>query len=132
MRPAACRGTILRVLLRCLIVDDNASFIDAATSLLERQGVTVAAVASSSADALRQARELRLDVVLVDVMLGTESGIDLARQLADVNPGAPAVILVSSNSEEDVAALINSAPAAGFIPKSELSASAIRRLLDRA
>jgi DNA-binding NarL/FixJ family response regulator len=118
--------------LRCLIVDDNASFLDAATNVLERDGVTVVAVASASAEALRQVRELRPDVVLVDVMLGSESGVDLARQLADVHPAVPAVILVSSNSEADVAAVIVDAPAAGFVPKSELSASAILRLLGAA
>ena len=118
--------------LRCLIVDDNASFLDAATSVLQRDGVTVVAVASSSADALRQVRELRPDVVLVDIMLGSESGVHLAAQLADANPGVPAVILVSSNSEADVAVLIRDAPVAGFVPKPELSASAIRRLLGAA
>ena len=132
VHSADYRGTILRMPLRCLIVDDNALFLDAATSLLEREGVTVVAVASSSADALRQVRQLRPDVVLVDIMLGSENGADLARQLADVHPGAPAVILVSSNAEADVAALIKGAPAAGFVPKSRLSASAIRRLLGAA
>jgi DNA-binding NarL/FixJ family response regulator len=120
---------MLGVPLRCVIVDDNASFLDAATRVLERDGMRVVGVASASADALRQVRELRPDVVLVDIMLGSESGVDLARQLAVVEPGVPAVILVSSNSEADVAVLIKDAPAAGFVPKTELSASAIRRLL---
>ena len=74
-------------MLRCLIVDDNASFLDAATNLLEREGLDVVGVASTSDEALRQAEELRPDVVLVDIMLGTESGFDLARRLADAVPG---------------------------------------------
>ncbi|HTP16834.1 MAG TPA: response regulator, partial [Streptosporangiaceae bacterium] len=61
--------------LRCLIIDDNAYFLEAAADLLTRQGVTVAGVASDIAGALRLARELRPDVVLVDIMLGRESGI---------------------------------------------------------
>ena len=56
--------------LRCLLVDDSDAFLEAASVLLERERVTVVGVASSSAEALRQARELRPDVILVDVGLG--------------------------------------------------------------
>ena len=128
MRPAACARDATGVSLRCLIVDDNAYFLEAAASLLTRQGVTVSGVASDSASALRLARELRPDVVLVDIMLGHESGIDLARRLAENNSGGPVIILISTHAEADFADLIQEAPVAGFVPKSELSASAIRQL----
>ena len=88
----------------------------------------MAGVASDSADALRLTRELRPDVVLVDIMLGRESGIDLARRLAAANSGGPVIILISTHAEADFADLIQEAPVAGFVPKSELSASAIRQL----
>ena len=68
--------------LRCLLVDDNDAFLETARTLLERQGVQVAGVASNIAGALRQARALRPDVVLVDIGLGEESGFELARLLA--------------------------------------------------
>src|SRR5258705_13147975 len=68
-----------RMPLRCLLVDDNEAFLEAAGGLLEREGLTVAGVASSTAEALQQARRLRPDVVLVDIGLGDESGFDLAR-----------------------------------------------------
>ena len=126
-RPPA-RATLLSVPLRCLIVDDNAYFLEAAADLLKREGLTVAGVASDSADALRLTRELRPNVVLVDIMLGHESGIDLARRLAGANSGGPVIILISTHAEADFADLIQEAPVAGFVPKSELSASAIRRL----
>ena len=44
--------------LRCLIVDDNAPFLKAAASFLQREGLTVAGLASSIADALGQALDL--------------------------------------------------------------------------
>jgi CheY-like chemotaxis protein len=113
--------------LRCLIVDDNASFLDAAAGLLEREGMTIAGVASA-AEALRKAGELRPDIVLVDIMLGRESGIDLAHRLAEANPAGPAIILISTHAEADFTDLIREAPVAGFVAKSELSASAIRRV----
>ena len=116
--------------LRCLIVDDNASFLEAAANLLEREGVKVVGAASSIADALRRARELRPDVILVDIVLGRESGFDLARRLAEMDSAAPTVILISTHAEADFADLIAETPAAGFVPKSQLSARTIQRLLD--
>ena len=130
MRPAARAWNHSGVPLRCLIVDDNANFLEAAASLLRREGVTVAGVASSVADALRQARESRPDVILVDIMLGPESGFDLAWRLAETDSDGPAVILISTHAEADFADLIAEAPAAGFMPKSQLSAGTIRRLLE--
>ena len=117
--------------LRCLIVDDNAAFLDAAAAFLEREGVAVVGVASASADALAQARDLRPDVVLVDIMLGRESGFDVARRLADTESAGIAVILISTHAEADFADLIGEAPVAGFMPKSDLSANAIRRVLQQ-
>lgn len=114
--------------LRCLIVDDSRAYLQAAGELLERQGLTVAGVASNAADALRMARELRPDVVLVDIVLGTESGVRLACHLASDGPDI-VVILLSTHSENDFADVIQDSPAAGFISKSELSAEAIRRLV---
>ena len=116
--------------LRCLIVDDNASFLEAAAHILQREGLTVVGAASSIADALRKALELRPDVILVDIMLGHESGFNLARRLAEADVGDPTVILISTHAEADFADLIDEAPAAGFMPKSQLSASMIRRLVD--
>ena len=119
-----------RVSLRCLLVDDNDAFLRAASVLLQREGVTVVGVASNSAEALRQARALRPDVILVDIGLGDESGFDLARLLAqDGQAGRAEVILISARAEADYAELIAESPAAGFLVKSELSAQAISRIL---
>jgi CheY-like chemotaxis protein len=68
-------------MLRCLIVDDSPRFLDAARGLLERQGLTVVGVASNSAEALQRVEELRPDVTLLDIDLGGESGLELARRL---------------------------------------------------
>lgn len=116
---------------RVLIVDDNRSFLDAARVLLEREGVSVVGVCSTAAEALRKAEELQPDVALVDVMLAGESGFELARNLVEhVRDGGPAVILVSTHVEADFGDLIAESPAIGFLPKSELSADAIRLILD--
>ena len=97
--------------------------------------MTVAGVASNSAEALQQARALRPDVILVDVGLGEESGFDLARLLAQGGQGGQgghaAVIMISARPGADYADLINESPAAGFLAKSDLSAREIERILGR-
>jgi CheY-like chemotaxis protein len=117
--------------ISCLIVDDDRSFLRVARVLLEREGLRVAGVASSSADALRQVEALRPDVVLVDIFLGDESGLELTKRLVEdgLSHEAP-VILISMYAEAGLEDLVTASRAAGFLPKAELSASAIRRIVD--
>jgi DNA-binding NarL/FixJ family response regulator len=117
--------------LRCLIVDDNPRFLDAARRLLESQDMTVVGVASDSAQALQRAAELRPDVTLIDIDLGGESGLELARTLhREAARGQSAVIMISTRAEQDYAELIAASPAVGFLPKTALSANAITDLID--
>jgi DNA-binding NarL/FixJ family response regulator len=121
----------VRVAFRVFIVDDNLPFLDAARVLLEREGLPVVGVASTSAEAVRRTAELRPEVVLVDLMLAGESGFELARRLVEHDGDrGTAVILISTQSEADFADLIADSPAIGFLPKSELSAAAIRAMVD--
>ena len=113
--------------LRILIVDDSRHFLDAACRVLERDGITVVGVASTSAEARQLARELRPDGILVDVDLGDESGLDLAREIVS-SEGLP-VVLISAYPESELADLIAASPAVGFISKSDLSGSAVQSLI---
>jgi DNA-binding NarL/FixJ family response regulator len=131
MHDGACLASIESMAMSVLIVDDNRSFLEAARVLLEREGVTVVGVASTIAEALSRAAELRPEVVLVDITLGAESGFDLARRLGENGrDGRLKVILISTRAESDFADLIAESSASGFVPKLELSAEAIRRVLD--
>lgn len=115
--------------MRSLIVDDNESFLEAARMLLEREGEIVVGVATTTAEALEEAERLRPDVILVDISLGSESGFDLARRLVEDDLEAM-VVLISTHAEEEVADLVADSPAVGFVAKSDLSADAIRRVVD--
>jgi DNA-binding NarL/FixJ family response regulator len=117
------------VALRCLLVDDNEQFLDSATRLLESQGLDVVGRASTGREALRLAGDLAPDVVLVDVQLGQEDGVELARRLTEP-PRPLRVILISIHSEEELDDLIAGGPAVGFLPKTALGADAIAALLD--
>ncbi|MBW8707534.1 putative transcriptional regulator [Streptomyces sp. MBT84] len=117
-------------MIRCMIVDDSPCFLEAARCLLEGQGIAVVAVASDSAQALRQAEHLKPEVALVDIDLGAESGLDVARRLqCETGPSPPWVILVSNHAEDEYADLIEESTVAGFIAKVHLSGDAIRALL---
>jgi CheY-like chemotaxis protein len=117
----------LEVPLRCLLVDDSLHFLEAASKLLEGQGLAVAGVASTSVDALARVRELEPDVTIVDIDLNGESGFDLAWQLAASSDGTtPRTVLTSTRSESDFAELVAVTPTLGFVAKNELSADAVR------
>jgi DNA-binding NarL/FixJ family response regulator len=117
--------------LRSVIVDDNSHFLGAARDLLEREGIEVVGVASSSAEAVQLVEQLRPDVTLVDIDLGEESGFDVVRRLVGATgANAGRIVLISTYAEKDFADLIAASPAVGFLSKSDLSASAIHALLD--
>ena len=67
--------------------------------------------------------------MLIDITLAGESGFELARQLSARDNNAAALILISTHAQADFADLIADSPAAGFVPKAELSADAIRRIV---
>ena len=120
----------LAMSFRCVIVDDNARFREELRGLLEEEGIEVVGGAASGAEAVQQVAELKPDVTLVDIDLGGESGFDLARRLgAGMGGGAPKVILISTHDEREYADLIEASPASGFLAKTELTASAIRRMI---
>jgi DNA-binding NarL/FixJ family response regulator len=113
---------------RCLIVDDNPVYLREARDLLQRQGMSVVGVASNSGDALAIAASDPPEVALVDVDLGAESGLDVARALAMTEERVP-VILISAYAEKDLRELLDDSPAVGFLPKSVVSRAAIHDLL---
>jgi two-component system nitrate/nitrite response regulator NarL len=114
--------------LSCLIVDDSEEFLASAARLLSVQGVTVVGRASSGDEALRLAEALSPDVALVDVELGDEDGIDLARRLASAGSSAT-VILISVRDRNELTELMAGSGAAGFLRKDALDAQAVADLV---
>jgi DNA-binding NarL/FixJ family response regulator len=110
-----------------LIVDDHPSFRLTARLLLESEGYTVVGEADHGAGALRSAREIRPDLVLLDVQLPDLDGFDVASRLMEGEDG-PMVVLTSSRDGADFGPLIERSGARGFIPKGELSGERLRAL----
>ena len=119
--------------MRCVIVDDSHEFLRTASELLEYDGIDVVGTVSTGAQACRTCRRLKPDVALVDIYLGTETGFDVARQLADQSgSGPPQVILISASVEGDIADMVADCAAVSFVPKEGLSGATIRGILSRA
>jgi CheY-like chemotaxis protein len=116
------------VRLRCIIVDDDDDFLVVARALLEGEDIIVTGVAGNGAEALARTRELRPDVVLIDIRLKAESGFDVARELA-ADGLRTALIMISTHPYVDFADMIADSPAVGFLPKAGLSGAAVRQLL---
>jgi DNA-binding NarL/FixJ family response regulator len=116
--------------LTCLIVDDSPQFFEAAKQLLTEDGVAVVGCAATSDGAIKKALALRPDVALVDVGLGAERGLDVARRLAELPNGGTPVILISAESGSELAELVDASGALGFVSKTDLSGDAIRKLVE--
>jgi DNA-binding NarL/FixJ family response regulator len=111
-----------------LIVDDHPSFRASARRMLEAGGYNVVGEAEDGASALAATRELRPEVVLLDVQLPDANGFDLAEEITQGN-GSPMVVMTSSRDAEDYADLLVRSAARGFVPKSELTGPALAALL---
>jgi two-component system nitrate/nitrite response regulator NarL len=114
--------------LSCLIVDDSEEFLASAARLLSMQGVSVVGRASSADEALRLTAALSPDVALVDVELGDEDGIELARRLTTDDSSA-IVILISLRDRNELSELMTGSGAAGFLRKDALDVQAVEDLI---
>ncbi|MDQ4215204.1 response regulator [Microbacterium sp. ASV81] len=82
-----------------LVVDDDFRVANVHVGFVEAvPGFRVIGQAGSAAEALRQARELRPDLVLMDVYLPDGDGLEVVRELL-ADPDPPAVIVISAAND---------------------------------
>jgi CheY-like chemotaxis protein len=103
--------------LRVLVVDDEPGMRDAISDLFTEQGHVVVAEARNGQEAMEAAGSFRPEVVLLDLRLGQESGLDVARTLTTEWPNLP-VFLISV--AEESAQRITASGARGLIVKHRL------------
>jgi DNA-binding NarL/FixJ family response regulator len=107
-----------------LIVDDHAGFRTSVRRLLEADGFRVVGEAQDGAGGIQTARELRPDLVLLDIQLPDIDGFEVCAELRQ-SDRAPAVVLTSTRSSADFGSLVADSGALGFLPKAELSGAAL-------
>jgi DNA-binding NarL/FixJ family response regulator len=112
-----------------LIVDDHPSFRASARRMLEAHGYDVVGEAGDGSAALQAAERLRPEIVLLDVRLPDIDGFDVARALLGRTGVGPRVVLTSSHDYADLGDAVGSSGVSGFIPKEELTASALDALV---
>jgi DNA-binding NarL/FixJ family response regulator len=110
-----------------LIVDDHASFREAARLLLEGAGFQVVGESEDAAGALEATMRLHPAIVLLDIGLPDRDGFEVAERLAE-GEDPPAVILISSREVAWYRRRLAGSPARGFIAKGDLSAGAVEAL----
>lgn len=88
---------------RILVVEDYAPFRVLVSSLLhEKSELRVIHEASDGLEAVRQARELNPDLILMDIGLPKLNGIEAARQIRECRPNSRIVFLSQESSREIV------------------------------
>lgn len=93
---SARSGTPLRV----LIVEDDGLLALDLSNMIEEWGGEAVGIATSAARAIRLARELAPDLVLMDIRLqGATDGIEAAREIRDIH--ACAMIFITAHSDPD-------------------------------
>jgi len=106
--------------IRCLITDDQAMVREGFAAMLAAEpGIMVAGQAVDGADAVRQARRLNPDVVLMDVRMPVMDGLEAARQIlaTAADPGRPRVLMLTTFDLDEYVYEALRAGASGFLLK---------------
>ncbi len=100
-----------------MIVDDHGIMRDGLRELLENAGdFEVVGQAENGATAVKVARDLKPDVVVMDVLMPVKNGIEACREITDMLPDTHVLILTVATEEDAVIESV-AAGAAGFLQK---------------
>lgn len=103
--------------MRVLLVDDHEVVRRGLRDLLDtEQDVSVVAEAGSVGEALARARESQPDVAVVDMRLPDGDGLQLCRELGEMDPAPRCLVLTAFDDEQALVGAIN-AGACGYMLK---------------
>jgi DNA-binding NarL/FixJ family response regulator len=109
----------VNVALRILVADDHPVVRQGICSLLKAHpGWEISGEALDGRQAVQMTRDLRPDIVILDLAMPTLNGLDATRQILDENPDQKVLILTMSDSEQLIREVLG-AGARGFVLKSD-------------
>jgi two-component system, NarL family, nitrate/nitrite response regulator NarL len=116
--------------IRVLIADDHRLFAEALEAILGGdQRIAVVGHAGDGSEAVRLAKELSPDVVLMDISMPVMDGIEAAQAIRDADGDARILMLTGSNSRSDVDRS-RQAGAAGYVTKDRIAAELIDAIVE--
>jgi DNA-binding NarL/FixJ family response regulator len=104
-------------MMRVLLVDDHALFLDGLKNLLALNGVQVVGTARNGLEAFEKTLQLRPDIVLMDIRMPGCDGITATRLIKAERPEVKVVMLTTSSEEPDLLEAVKSG-ASGYLLKS--------------
>jgi len=116
--------------IRVLIADDHRLFAEALEVILAGdERIAVVGHASDGSEAVRLAKSLDPDVVLMDISMPVMDGIEAAQAIRSENGDACILMLTGSNSRDDVDRA-RQAGAAGYVTKDRIASELIDAIVE--
>ncbi len=111
--------------IRILLVDDNASFLEAAARFLASdKKIEIVGQLSSGLEAIDQLHRFRPDLIIMDLAMSTINGLEATRSIK-AKPNAPRVIILTLHDNPEYRSASQAALADGFVAKSEFGVQLI-------
>ncbi|GAH34155.1 unnamed protein product, partial [marine sediment metagenome] len=102
-------------MINVLIADDHTIFRAGLRQILnETPDITVVDEASNGREALAQLGQAQYDVILLDISMPGESGVEILKQIKNIRPDQ-VVLILSMHQEEQYALRVLRAGASGYV-----------------
>ena len=102
--------------LRVVIADDHDLFRESLARLLAMNGIEIAGLAGTCAEALKLVRETRPDIVLVDLGMPDTHGLEACRAVLEDLPGTRVIVLTGATGDDELVRALE-AGVHGYLPK---------------
>jgi DNA-binding NarL/FixJ family response regulator len=112
---------------RILLVDDHALVRQGLRSLLVQEGFTVVGEAADGLEAMEKIRSLSPDIIVMDISMPSQSGLNVAREVHKFFPQVK-VILLSQHTEDMYIADALEACVAAYVLKSQASSDLVHAI----
>ncbi|MCX5703699.1 MAG: response regulator [Candidatus Omnitrophica bacterium] len=87
--------------VKILVVDDEAEICGLTKSILSKKGYNVL-TAATAAEALKIVKEERPQVVLLDILLGADSGMDVLAKIKEMDKSIKVIMITALDDDETI------------------------------